>query len=145
MTDKQNNLGPLTPHSAPRKSAKNVLAGLVAAAGIAGGTAMFVASGSASAQVARPRMGGMPPMRKIQTTQPATQPVQAVEAKIAGGMPAVRVAPTTKPADADPATKPATMPATAPAEIKIAPKVLAGLVAADQIEVKPAPTTEPAK
>jgi hypothetical protein len=142
MNDNRNNLGPLTPHTKPRKSAKNVLAGLVAAAGIAGGTAVFVAGGSADAQVV-PRMAGMPPAKKLATTQPTTAKVIAMEAGIAGGMPARVIKPTT-----EPTTEPTTNPATTTTqpekpEIKAKRTRTDGIPAAEFLIIKEAPTTQP--
>ena len=74
-------LGPLQPHKKPRKTAKVVLAGLVAAAGVAAGTAI-VATNVGCHGV---------PVRNVttqpaQTTQPGTTRVSAEPQLLLGDM-----------------------------------------------------------
>jgi hypothetical protein len=130
-------LGPLQPHKKPRKKAKAVLAGLVAAAGIAGGAAVFVANGSAGAQ-SRPMPAGLPPVQTI-TTQPANVKVIAKTERLPG-----RLIATTLHSETQPTSAPSTQPATQPT-IKAKPLIIRGEMKAESLIIQEGSTTQPSK
>lgn len=79
MTDDKHadgDLGPPQPHKKPRKAAKAVLAGLVAAAGVAAGTAIVATNGCCAGE----------PVNRSITTQPATTKVSAKRQVLPGDM-----------------------------------------------------------
>jgi hypothetical protein len=79
------NLGPLQPHKKTCKAAKVVLASLVAAAGVAAGTAIMATNGCYAG------LAGLPPCQNITTkpattTQPAKTTVSAKRQVLPGDM-----------------------------------------------------------
>ena len=133
MTDEQkpvNDLGPLEPHKKPRKKAKIVLAGIVAAAGIAGGTAYLASKTCVVAGALKPAT--------ISTTKPGSTTVRA-EPKLFPGT----TAPSVLKTDTQPArtTQPAAMESAKP-DISSERRKLAGDISVERFQIQD-PSTKP--